>query len=89
MEQIKNLFTSKEETSKSERGELIDFFVREINVERQGTQYQPITPKAVAIKIGHINTKDCYALKSKMLDAQRRNFPVGVVFFKETKTEKV
>ncbi len=73
----------------SERSEFIDFFVREINIERKGTQFPPISPKTVAIKVGHINTKDLYALKSKMLDAQRRNFPIGVVFFTETKTTKV
>ncbi len=71
----------------SERGELIDFFVKEVNRERKGTKFSPLETKTVAIKVAFIPTKDLYALKSKMIDAQRRRFPVGIVFFTETKTK--
>lgn len=46
-----------EKTSKklnSERAEIISRFVEQINKDRIGTKWEPITPKAVALKVGHL-----------------------------------
>jgi len=44
----------------SERAMLINDFLVEINKEREGTTYKPMTARGVAIKLGHIPTNELY-----------------------------
>lgn len=50
----KFLLPKKASNIKSERAEIISKFVEKINRERMGTIYAQITPRVVAIKIGHL-----------------------------------
>jgi hypothetical protein len=82
MESIGRLFQVKEtKKHSSERGDLIDYFTNEINLERNGTNFKKITPRVVAIKLGGLSLTDLYYLKSVCDDARRRRYPVSKVFF--------
>lgn len=67
---------------KSERAYILSLFVEEINKERQGTQYKPITGRAVAMCLKLLKTnQDLYAFLSECKDYQRRNGSFGKRFF--------
>ncbi len=54
----------------SERSEIISQFVEGINIERLGTKWEPITPRVVAVKLGHIKNKsDLYYFLKKCQNA--------------------
>lgn len=59
-------------TKDTERGLLLKEFVDIINLERKGTKFKPTTIKLLAIKLGHIPTKDLYYLKSICTDSKNR-----------------
>ena len=62
----------------SERADIIGQFVDGINRERKNTKWSPITPRAVAIKVGHLKTNaDLYYLLS--ICKQAKSF--GACFF--------
>jgi len=52
----------------SERASVIDEFVQAINQDREGTKYQPIKPRAIAIKVAHLKLPDLYYFLSKCKD---------------------
>ena len=38
----------------NERQDIIRQFVENINAERIGTKYKPLSPRAIAVKVGHL-----------------------------------
>lgn len=66
----------------NERQAVIKEFVDEINKERIGTKWKPITPKAVAIKLGMLkSTRELYEFLSECRDYKNRNGSFGKRFF--------
>ncbi len=80
-----NLFSKyKIETPKkinSERAEIVSKFLDEINKERIGTKFKPMTGKRVAMKLAHVPTKDLYYFLSVCKDSKNRNGSFGKCFF--------
>ena len=78
-----SLFNFKvEKNIKSERAELIRSFLEEINNERKGTQYKPLTAKAVACKLGHVKELETlYYFLSQCKDYKKRNGSFSKYFF--------
>lgn len=71
----------------NERQSVIKEFVDEINKERTGTKWKPITPRAVAVKLGHIkDIKDLYYFLSVCRDYKNRNGSFSKCFFGSLKT---
>jgi hypothetical protein len=72
----------KKNGANSERAELIGFFADEINKERKGTKYKPVTYRYIAVKLSHIKSRsDLYYLKSQALDYQARHGSFSKYFF--------
>lgn len=71
----------------TERGELIRIMTEAINEERKGTKYKPLTLRAIAVKIGHIETKDLYYLLSICKAEKLRGGSFGKVFFGSIKVK--
>jgi len=76
----------------SERGELLSYFLETINSSRADynktrftKQLRPMTFPRLAFLLTGIETKDLYALKSKMEDAERRGKSASAIFWLETK----
>lgn len=66
----------------NERQAVIKEFVDEINKERIGTKWKPITPKAVAIKLGMLKSnRELYEFLSECRDYKNRNGSFGKRFF--------
>ena len=49
---------------KTERGELLTYFVSKINQERTGTKYKPVSISWIGIKTSHLDVSDLYYLKT-------------------------
>ena len=69
----------------SERGELLCYFRDTVNASRRADDREPLPIGFYVKKLQGIFTKDLYALKSKMLDGERRGVPAGAIFFLELK----
>jgi len=80
MERIGNILPTKSKAN-SERGLIIEDILREINKERVGTKYKPMTPKLLAIKVSHVPLKDLYSFHSECKDYKSRNGSYGKCFF--------
>lgn len=66
----------------SERQTIIKEFLDEINLERLKTKYQPMTPRAVAIKLGMLKTnEELYQFLSECRGYKKRNGSFGKRFF--------
>lgn len=66
----------------NERQSIIKEFVDEINKERIGTKWKPITAKAVAIKLGMLKSnRELYEFLSECKDYKNRNGSFGKRFF--------
>ena len=76
-------------TIKTERGELLEFFLEKINNERKGTKYKPISIKFLAVKLGYLSIKDLYYVKSVGLDYEHRHGSFSKYLFGATKIKKV
>jgi len=87
MQRIQELLTLHSTHTLSERSELVGYFTEKINQQREGTKYRPLTPRAIAIKLGHLNLTDIYYLKSICDDAQRRNGAFSKVFWSSLKVK--
>lgn len=76
---IKQEYTKpKHSNVKSERADLIRQFTDGINAERVGTKWKPVSPRGVAIKLGHIKSKsDLYYFLKKCQNAES----FGKMFF--------
>jgi hypothetical protein len=90
MEPIKNLFGNlvrpPQKKRRTERGELLEYFHFNVNLERDGTKYPKLPIGAVAWKLQGLTVKDLYYLKSITEDARRRGEPWGKVFWGSLKS---
>ena len=66
---------------KSERADVIRQFVEEINRERTGTKYKQLSPKAIAIKLSHLDLGSLYTFLSLCKDYKNRQGAFGKYFF--------
>lgn len=83
MQQISlfNLTPKKEVVRTSKRAEIVKEFVQAINTERINTKFKQITPRAVAIKLSHMNEDDLYYFLSVCKDYKNRNGSFAKAFF--------
>lgn len=63
----------------------MQWFIDTLNPGRIEGGYRPINFPRMGHMLASIPTGDLYALKSKMEDAKRRNFPPSIVFHLELK----
>ena len=71
-------FEQPKTNAQSERADIIRQLVEGINRERIGTQWKPVQPRVVAIKVGHLKTNaDLYYLLSICKNAKS----FGACFF--------
>ena len=67
---------------------LIKDFVDELNLERVGTKYKPLTSKIVAIKLGHLSEFDLEAFLSICRDYKNRGGSFSKRWFGGLKEQK-
>lgn len=73
----------------NERQEIISQFVDEINKERIGTKYKPVTGRAIAIKLSILKTnQELYQFLSECRDYKNRQGFFGKRFFGGFKEHK-
>lgn len=60
---------------------MLEWFCAELNKEREGTEYKPLTIKSVAFFLTGIKTKDLYFIKSSMEDKKRRGMSASKYFW--------
>lgn len=72
----------------SERGELLCYFRNTVNAGRKAEGYSELPIGFYVKKLQGIPTPDLYALKSKMVDGERRGTSAGAIFFLELKPNK-
>jgi hypothetical protein len=73
----------------SERQSIVKMFVDEINKEREGTEFKPVTGRGIAFKLTLLKTnQELYAFLSECKDYQRRNGSFGKRFFGGGKVKK-
>ena len=72
---------------RTERGDLLQFFLDKLNAARKGTKYKPLTPAALAVKLSHLKLPDLYYLKSSCLDAEREGKPFSAIFWWSIKSK--
>ena len=65
----------------SERASVIEEFVHEINKERIGTKYKPVSGKQIAIKLSHLKLQDLYTFLSLAKDYKNRQGVFGKFFW--------
>ncbi len=65
----------------NERQDILAQLLEEINRERIGTKWKPLTGRAIAIKVSHIPTKDLYYILSVGKDYKSRNGSFSKYFF--------
>lgn len=81
-------FNLEKKEIKSERAEIISQFVDEINKEREGTKWQPVTGKGIAMKVSHIKEKsDLYYFLSVCKDYKNRGGSFSKCFFGSLKVK--
>lgn len=74
----------------NERQYVLSLFVEEINKERIGTKFKPITGRAVAMKVSLLKTNyDLYAFLSICKDYKNRHGSFGKRFWGGGKIKKV
>jgi hypothetical protein len=71
----------------TERGDLLDEFLRRLNPSRTEKGLRPLTYRRLAYLLTGIPTGDLYALRSKCDDAERRGYAWGAIFYKEIKPQ--
>lgn len=65
----------------SERAELVGWFIDNINRERRGTKWKPVSAKYIGFKLSHLSVPDLYYMKSTLSDSMNRGYPFGKAFF--------
>ena len=65
----------------SERASVIQQFLEEINKEREGTKFKPLSAKAIAIKLSHLKLQDLYTFLSLAKDYKNRKQSFSKYFF--------
>lgn len=71
---------------RSERHDLLNFFLEKVNPPRIRDGYKPFTSAALNYFLSHVRTPDLYLLRSKCADGERAGFPFDAIFWKEIKT---
>ena len=64
----------------TERGELLRFFITELNKTRK-PPYKPLTFPRMAKLVDHLSTQDLYFCKSSMLDLERNGKNASAWFY--------
>ena len=83
MEQISNLlakYTPQKKTRRTERGDLIGYFLEKINTGR-GEKYKKLNYGAIAYFLTKIPTSDLYYIKSTCDAWEKQNRPWGALFW--------
>lgn len=75
------LQTRKHHHRGTEWTELVQFFQEEINKERRGTKYKPLSFMAVRNKVSHLDIGTLYWFKSVATDYKNRNGSLSKFFF--------
>lgn len=70
IERYQSLLTKKGATS--ERAALVEQILEEVNKERLGTKFKPMTGRVLAIKLSHLSTSDIYYTHSMAKDYKAR-----------------
>jgi len=65
----------------SERASVIEQFVKDINEERIGTKYKPVTGKQIAIQLSHLNLPSLYTFLSMAKDYKNRQRSFGKFYY--------
>lgn len=96
MENIRSFLrpVPKERKRVTERGELLQYFVDEINKERFGTEFKEVTFGRMlrlckGIKTKGLGSQNLYALSKSCAEAKRTGFGFGKKFFSSLKFGKV
>ena len=63
----------------SERGDLMDFFLANLNPERVKGGYKPLTPGYLSFKLSGLKLPDLYYMRSVFLDIEKRNGRVAAI----------
>lgn len=69
------------------RQEIVKEFVDEINKERMGTKWKPVTGRSVALKIAHLSEPDMYYFLSQCRDYKNRHHSFSKCFYGSLKTK--
>ncbi len=86
--QLIKLEKSNESKIRSERAWIISQFLEEINRERIGTKYKPMTGRGVAIKLGHLkDNHTLYYFLSECRDYKNRGGAFSKRFFGSLKVK--
>lgn len=70
---------------RTERHELIAFFIEKVNPPRVRDGYKPLTPAALNYFMSHVPTKDLYLVRSKCEEGVRAGFPFDAIFWQQIK----
>lgn len=81
------IFAPVKKTRRTERGDLLDFFWAELNIERKRDGKKEYAKPYIAVRISHIPTKDLYYLKRICEDALDRHYSFGKCFFGSLKVK--
>lgn len=68
---------------RTERHELVSFFIEKVNPPRVRDGYKPLTPAALNFFMSHIPTRDLYLLRTKCENAVRAGFPFDAIFWQQ------
>lgn len=60
LQELLQIKTSSASNIRSERASIVQDFVERLNKEREGTQYKPLSPRSVAVKMAHLSLEDLY-----------------------------
>lgn len=91
MQEIKDVlkeYKIKKTVLTNNRQSLLKDFVDNLNLERVGTKYKPLTGKVVAIKLFHLSEFDLSAFYSMCKDYQRRHGSFSKYFWGALKEPK-
>lgn len=80
-----NMATVPTKIRATERGELLDYFLSEVNLGRSDKNLKPLNHSRISFYLQKIPTRDLYVLKSKMEQARRKGYPAGAIFWLEVK----
>ncbi len=65
----------------SERQSVVKMFLDKLNDERKNTKYKPLTGRAVAIKLSHLDLRDMYAFYKSCEVYERKTGSFSRAFF--------
>jgi len=86
--EVLKLYKIKETKITNKRQEILSNFVANLNLERVGSGYPPLTGKVVAIKTFHLSEFDLEAFYSMCKDYQRRKGSFSKYFWGALKEQK-